>query len=93
MLNLHSLSTKRLRSGNLTWVAELSVPGGESPDKTFQLQRNDQPTLAFFPAVLDESSVPAVTVFVSLSSNPISPLDQFYNGKKEEELSKNHSKI
>ena len=84
---------KWLRSGNLTWVSELSVPGGESPDQTIQLQRDDQLTLAVPPAVLDESSVPALTVFVPLSSNPISPLDQRYNGKKEEKPGKNHSKI
>ena len=62
---------KWLHSGILNWVTELLVPGVESTEQTIQLQQDDQLPLAVPPAVLDESSAPAVTVFVPLSSNPI----------------------
>ena len=62
---------KWLHSGILNWVTELLVPGVESTEQTIQLQQDDQLPLAVPPAVLDKSSVPAVTVFVPLSSNPI----------------------
>ena len=47
-------------TGIFTWVAELSVPGGESPDQTIPAPVSEMTSLlSHLPAVLDESRIPA----------------------------------